>query len=326
MKRILLGVVILSLALTAGCAKKEARQIETLSLGLVKDVDFNYIIASKKGYFKEEGLEVTAKECKTGLISFEKMLNADVDIGISAPTSLSLYFERKDFKIIFSSIKFRDFYKVIARKDKGINKPADLRSKRVATQSKESAMNYFLYEFLLRNGLSPEDIQPSFMPVEELPAALASGAIDAFASKYTYVDEAKKLLGNNAIIFSEPNATPLMIILTAKDSFIKAKPEAIKRTLKAYLRAEDFMKKHPDEAIRIIVEELQIPESQIRELWRNVDFNISLNHEIILTLEDHSRWAIKNKIVDKTDVPNALDYIYTDALDEIAPERVKIIR
>ncbi|GAJ14452.1 unnamed protein product, partial [marine sediment metagenome] len=38
------------------------------------------------------------------------------------------------------------------------------------------------------------------------------------------------------------------------------------------------------------------------------------------------RWRIENGLTDKTDVPNFLDFLYTDALQVTNPEAVTIIR
>jgi hypothetical protein len=46
---------------------------------------------------------------------------------------------------------------------------------------------------------------------------------------------------------------------------------------------------------------------------------------LLITLEDEARWAIKNNLTSATEVPNYLDYIYFDALDEVKPEAVGII-
>jgi len=46
---------------------------------------------------------------------------------------------------------------------------------------------------------------------------------------------------------------------------------------------------------------------------------------MLITMRDQSRWAIKNNLTDATEVPNYLDYIYLDALEEVKPEAVGII-
>jgi NitT/TauT family transport system substrate-binding protein len=54
-------------------------------------------------------------------------------------------------------------------------------------------------------------------------------------------------------------------------------------------------------------------------------FELSLDQSLLINTEDEARWAIKNNLIDKTEIPNYLDYIYIDALEEVKPEAVGII-
>jgi NitT/TauT family transport system substrate-binding protein len=47
---------------------------------------------------------------------------------------------------------------------------------------------------------------------------------------------------------------------------------------------------------------------------------------MLITFEDQARWRIKQGLTDATEVPNYLDYIYLDALEEVKPEAIGIIR
>jgi NitT/TauT family transport system substrate-binding protein len=43
-------------------------------------------------------------------------------------------------------------------------------------------------------------------------------------------------------------------------------------------------------------------------------------------MEDGARWRIKQGIAEAANVPNYLDYIYFDALEEVKPKAIGIIR
>jgi NitT/TauT family transport system substrate-binding protein len=61
------------------------------------------------------------------------------------------------------------------------------------------------------------------------------------------------------------------------------------------------------------------------ELWPTYRFNIALNQSLLLALEDETRWAIKNELTARTDVPNYLNYVYLDGLRAVKPESVTVI-
>ena len=61
------------------------------------------------------------------------------------------------------------------------------------------------------------------------------------------------------------------------------------------------------------------------ELWPTFQFSVTLDQSLLLTLEDETRWAIKNKLTGRTNIPNYLYHIYLDALHAVTPEAVTII-
>ncbi len=55
-------------------------------------------------------------------------------------------------------------------------------------------------------------------------------------------------------------------------------------------------------------------------------YHVSLDQTLLITLEDETRWAMKNKLTDKTAMPNYADYIHVDSLMAVKPEAVKLKR
>jgi len=64
----------------------------------------------------------------------------------------------------------------------------------------------------------------------------------------------------------------------------------------------------------------------LREQWKILNFSITLDQSFLVTLERQAEWAIKNKLTDKTEVPNFLDFIYLKGLDIVKPKAITIIR
>ncbi|MEE9594876.1 MAG: hypothetical protein V3V92_05695, partial [Candidatus Hydrothermarchaeales archaeon] len=59
--------------------------------------------------------------------------------------------------------------------------------------------------------------------------------------------------------------------------------------------------------------------------WPKQEYAVKLPQAMLILFEDQARWRIKNNLTDKTRVPNYLDYIYLDALEEVKPGAVTII-
>jgi len=137
-------------------------------------------LAESKGYFENEGLDVTIKEFDSGRLSFLAMLNGEgVDISTVAPTPIMFNsFERDDFAIFATFVYSYEDVKVIARKDKGIVTAADLVGKKVGTPAGTTGQ-FFLNAFLTDNGIRAKDVEVIDISPPDLPAALTNNQVDA---------------------------------------------------------------------------------------------------------------------------------------------------
>ena len=61
-------------------------------------------------------------------------------------------------------------------------------------------------------------------------------------------------------------------------------------------------------------------------IWAEFSFQLLLDQTILVSMEDEARWAMKEGLTDKKEVPNYLDFIFMDALELVKPEAVTIIR
>ena len=71
---------------------------------------------------------------------------------------------------------------------------------------------------------------------------------------------------------------------------------------------------------------MNLQKEDVAAHWDEFTFEISLDQSLLINIESEARWAINNNLTDATEVPNYLDYIYLDALEEVRPNAVTIIR
>ena len=170
---------LLTLVLTA-CGESN-RSVEKITIGVETSLLPAAVwVAENKGYFEEEGLDVTVKEFGSGRASLIAMLNGEgIDIAAAAPTPIMFNsFVRDDFFIIGTFAYAFEDIKVIANKDSGINNAEDLKGKQIGTLM-GSTGQFFTETFLVRNSISPADVEMVDLAPSDLPEALNSGRIDA---------------------------------------------------------------------------------------------------------------------------------------------------
>ena len=306
-----------------GATKEE---LEEVSIGTARDVINSMIwIAKEKGYFEKEGLDVTLQPYPSGKLALSGMLDNKVQVATSAevPVMLNL-FKKQDFSI-FGTVGMSDNeVKIVARRDAGINNPADLKGKRIAAQ-KNSAVHFFLYRFLIYNDIAESELNISYLHPVELVPALVNAKIDAFSMREPFIQQARDNLGNNIIIFEQPGIYTKTFNLIAHDKFIHDNPETIRKILRAFIRAEQFLEQNRRKSLEMIAKLHGIDKENLENEWDDYIFELSLYQSLFITLEAEARWAIKTGLTDKVKVPNYLDNIYLNALDELKPQSLTII-
>jgi len=284
------------------------------------------ILADHEGLFARAGVTVKVKKCATGVIAMNALLSGEAQVAVAGDTPVVFgSFKRRDFRIVAGVASWDNDVTIVARKDRGITRPADLKSKRIATQQ-TSVAQFFLHMFLLKHGLSEKDVTVCDMPQAGFPQALARGEVDATSSREPFTGQAVALLRTNAMTFEEPGLYVEHYNLVASERFLKEQPEAARSILRALLAAEAFAKSQPARARGIVARAISMPEPTLQRVWPRLDLQVRLNQSLLAALEDQARWVMDGHLVESAAMPNYLQFIHLDAMLAVKPSAVSIIR
>ena len=327
-------VVIITLGLVVGAYfwwPQEELPVETIILGVETSMLTSAVwVAEDKGYFEEERLEVRIEEFDSGKSALATILKeGNLDMVTVAQTPVMFNsFTRSDYAIIAGMVSSEDDVKVLARQDKGIQNPPDLKGKKVGI-TMGSTGHFFLGLFLTHSGLSLSDVEIIDLSPFKLPEALAGGRVDAICVWEPHISNAKRLLGNKSVVLEPRGGAEIFredFYFVADKGFIEDNPEALKKYLRAIEKGEEFIRKNQEEATNIVSQRLEIDKEAIVSIWDSFRFRLFLDQSVLMTLEDEARWAIKNNLTTATEIPVYLDYIYMNSLEEVKPEAVTIIK
>jgi NitT/TauT family transport system substrate-binding protein len=283
-------------------------------------------VAAGQDFFSQEGLDVTlVSTYPSGKRALAGMLDGEVEL--TAASEVPIVFrsmQQGDFRIIATIGTSDNEPKIVARADLGIQQPADLAGRRIGTQQ-ASAVHYYLHLFLLRHALSDKVRDIVFMKAEQLPTALASGDIDAFSMREPFVGEAEQLLGEKAIVFSEPGVYVKTFNLVVREDVLQQKPEAVRAVLRALVRAEEFVREHPLEARQTTGEQLDMDEAGLQAAWPQINLRVLLGQDLLTLMEDEADWAIDCGFVDAAEAPNYLEFIELEPLNQVCPDCVTVV-
>jgi hypothetical protein len=91
------------------------------------------------------------------------------------------------------------------------------------------------------------------------------------------------------------------------------------------MMAEDFTMTNADEAKDIISKKWGFSPAYVRQAWDQTRLGVSFSQSIITSLQNYAKWE-QDREGKTGDPPDILNFLYTDALDEINPRLVTIFR
>jgi NitT/TauT family transport system substrate-binding protein len=194
----------------------------------------------RSGAPEKQGLKFEEFAVPSGNLTMQQMVGRQVDLGTYAGPSFVIGHARGGLVAIAQIEEVGKTVRIMARKELGIKRVADLRGKKVADQVGSSISNVFVDTIAPKHGLKKGDWQEVRMNVNDMVAAMAAKTVDAMINVEPY----------NAIAEAEGLATTVMnywdvdrmpVFMAATPDFVQAHPDETVRYLKAWLAvADDF--------------------------------------------------------------------------------------
>jgi ABC-type nitrate/sulfonate/bicarbonate transport system substrate-binding protein len=328
--RIISGIVLLPacLFLSVSCQRPEKQASPPEKITIAYTANFNPVlvhIAFAKGFFKEEGLDATPQPHAFGKPALQAILEGKADIATTADTPIMFAVMDGRKIAILATIQTAGRNEgIVARRDRGISKPSDLKGKTIGA-TRGTTSDFFTETFLIVHGIGRKQVTIIDLKPDEMAAALATGKLDAAATWHPTLAQLQKGLGTQGLIFYGETIYTEAFCVVAGQDFIKQHPGAVRKFLRALIKAEAFVKQHPEEARRLVTEFIKADKALLDEIWDIYNFRVTLDQPLLVSLEEQTRWAIKNRLTQRREMPNYLDFIDADSLRAVKPEVVRII-
>ena len=334
-KRLLLQIAVAMAVLATGVSSFSCKRLKQKPAAPPEKVTIAYAshpqaalaqVAQSRGFYRDEGLEVTAHPYPSGQRALEAMLEGKADMATAAETPVMLAIMKGKKLSVIATIQTSSMaHAIVARKDRGVITPGDIKGKRIGV-ALGSSSHFALDAILVSHGISRKDVEVVNLKAEDAPDALARGDVDAASTFTPYVEYAQKKLGDRAITFRNKDIYKYNFFIVATQEYIRENPGTVKKILRALVRAENFARGNLAEAQKIVTDTCGIEIGIVHDSWGDAALAVTLDQALIFALEDESRWAIGNGLASEKKVPNYLDYIYFDGLKSIKPDAVRILR
>jgi NitT/TauT family transport system substrate-binding protein len=240
-----------ALAMAATIGSALPGQAQELTVGVTGTTsDAPYFIADKKGFFKDEGISVRFINFDSAAKMIAPLGAGQLDVGGGA-TSAALYNAVKrevNIKIVADKARnsknhgFQSFLVRKALHESGkITSLKDLKGVKVAISAAGNSEAVLVNELMKKGGYTFKDVEPVYLGFAQHPVAHQNGAVDISLTTEPTTSfilkqgTAVKLIGIDELY---PNYQTAVTFYG--DSFIKSKPEAAKKFMKAIVRGFRF--------------------------------------------------------------------------------------
>jgi len=301
---------------------------DTSTLTPVSITDVNVVysgilyVAEDQGYFTKNGLNVTFQDYPNAEAGFNALENGEVDFAQSAEyTIVGEIFDNKDIQIV-ATIDKADVMALICRPDHGIQNPLDLAGKKIAV-GEGTIREFYLGRYLNLKGISIQDVNVVYLSLQESVEALANGTVDAVVvPDAVWYNQVMAEIDRAVVAFPIQEGQPVFTVLACRSNYTASNPETVTKLLKALYEAEAYIANHPTQAEAIVQNRLNMTSLDLG--WSNYRFSLSLGLPLVTAMRDEAQWIINNNLTNKTQVPDFMNYIYTDALKLVKPYSVTI--
>ena len=230
--------------------------IATPSRGLF---EFPVVLAMRKGFYKDEGVEVDKIQMQPA-IGVKALMSGDVDYLLAWGSALRAAVSGVPIKAVLG-FAGRPLHVLIARPE--IKSPKDLKGKIIGVDSVAGTVDYLSRVAVRHFGFEPEkDVK--IIVTGESPtrlAALRAGAIDATPIDVAFAVKAEDEGFKRLVYLGDLIELPLSGIAVMEQK-LQIQRDQIRRVVRAGVRGLRFMKQNRNETVQMLSDYLRITPSQ----------------------------------------------------------------
>jgi ABC-type nitrate/sulfonate/bicarbonate transport system substrate-binding protein len=311
-----------------GCLdKRDARPPDKLILAVPQLPHTTLVhVAAANGYFASEGLEVTLQRHQFGKLALDALLAGTADVAACAETPVVLaVLHGRQLSVLATIETSTENTVLLARADSGITSPALLPGMRVGV-ARGTNGEFFLDTLLVRHRVERTSVQLVDMTPEEMPDAMDRGAVDAVAIWSPVSTRIQDRMGARVRGFPAKDIYFESFDIVTRRGFVEERSGQAEKLLRALVRAEAFVREHPDQARRIVADATKLDSRQIGAIWGLFDFRVRLDQSLLLLMEEEARWAIRSGLVPRQDTPNFLSSLEAKPLRAVKPDAVQLMK
>jgi NitT/TauT family transport system substrate-binding protein len=258
-------------------------------------------MAFEKGFYQQEGLDITYRLFPSGTTAFQAFQTGQGDIVMTGDLPSVQYFFRVkgDYRTI--AVIERDAKGYVAVAQKSIAKPQDLVGKTVATRI-GSTGSWFISEYLSKNGVEPSKVAVKNLDTQVLPAALCGGEIAAFFIWQPIGSRTLEICPDKAHYLTDASGyIQGYLVAGARPEWLNSAPgrDIAVRWLRATMKGRDVAERDFASVAAYAKAKLDLSEKATREQWDTNTRPLAIDKVYYDDFCSLSRWAQAEKMTEQ---------------------------
>jgi ABC-type nitrate/sulfonate/bicarbonate transport system substrate-binding protein len=287
-------------------------------------------VADAENIWAKYGLKAEVAKFTAGRLAMEAVLaeKADFATTTDSPTILAAMRGLKPIIVADFSRSSREML-VVARTDRGIADPKNLKGKKIATQVGTSG-HYFLSSYLKLYGLSVKDVTLVNMRGPEMVTAIVKGDADAFAWDWRTAQIAEQQAPGQIKVLPIEGIEKIWqnhLILVTNEKTVKERPQVIERAVQTLFASEQFMKTDPAKTLTHVAARTATTKEATEVGIKLLDVEVKLDDRLVDDMVANAEWAIEVGLAQrpKEDLKKLFrSLVYEGPMRKVRADRVKL--
>src|SRR5665213_1033211 len=260
------------------------------------------ILGKAKGFyetaFAKEGAKVEYDQFLSGPLAVEAAAGDHVDLlNVGSIPPVIARTNDIDVKIIAKSAFNPATNAVLVSPNSSIHSIGDLKGKKVAVQV-GSSVHYFLSQVLAEKGLTLADVQLVNLPGPDQGPALESGNVDAIVLWMPYRTQLE-MAGKARVLVDSAHFSGGIGVYMVRTEFGKQNLKLVQCFLKATKQANNYLKKHPQETLKLLAANSQFPPEVLKQSLEGFDWSMGITPNDIDAMEGIKQFLKDTKVIRK---------------------------
>ena len=248
------------------------------------------IVAKAKGLFEKHGLDISVSNFTSGKQCLDTVIGGGADIATTAEAPVTAAAMANQPIAFIAGMEYSDLKTITAAKA-GIKTKADLRGKKIGFTA-GTGSEVYTATLLKSAGLTAADVTLVNLRPQEMLPAMAAGSIDAFDTWEPHISNARKTLGEGAVLLDTKGLYSETFNIVVTRPYLEANGPLLDKFLRALVDAEAWLRSNPDEAITTIAEAVGMKRDELAAIWPDYVYRVRIDDQLLGILKLHAAWRL----------------------------------